>query len=551
MKAPADKFTALSIVIPAVLIGAVLLAACAPKAEPIMVVPEGAKAGTMTGLAACDYEASGVKYQADCGTLAVPENRGNPQSRLIAVPVIRVRALNNSHPEPIFFLQGGPGGPNVKFQYLDGLVQEYDVVQVGYRGVDGSVSLDCPEIGAAIQSAPGDLLGDAGLDSYTKAGAACASRLESEGVDLAGYTMTEVIDDLEAARQALGYDRINLLGESYGTRLEIIYQSMYPENLNRVVMVAVNPPGHFVWNAKAVDAQLEDYAKLCAQDAKCSARTDDLIASMRHVSENMPKRWLFFPIDAGAVKLVSFVMFMETIEPPGVPVPLSGPDAIDMWLAAEKGDFSGMALLTMSRNAFLPDLFVYGDLLAKGGSGGDFEGFADDSRAVLDPPGAILGAQFSLFHWSMARGWPVHLVSQRYLQMRPTDIETLLVSGSVDFSTPPQYATYELLSFLNRGQQVILKDFGHTETFWNSQAEARTRLLTTFFSAGKVDDSLYTTQPVNFDVGLGWPALAKMAAGIALAVIVLLLVLVWFIFRRIFRRKAAPAPQPQGDLAWG
>jgi hypothetical protein len=41
-----------------------------------------------------------------------------------------------------------------------------------------------------------------------------------------------------------------------------------------------------------------------------------------------------------------------------VPVPLSGPAAIDMWLAAEEGDASGMALLSMSRNLFLPDMFV-------------------------------------------------------------------------------------------------------------------------------------------------------------------------------------------------
>jgi hypothetical protein len=125
---------------------------------------------------------------------------------------------------------------------------------------------------------------------------------------------------------------------------------MYPNSLFRVVMLAVNPPGHFLWEAEAIDAQIEDYAGLCAGDAECSSRTDDLVATMRHVSEDMPDRWLFIPIDEGGVKLITFVMLMESIQAPGDPIGVYGPAAVDMWLAAERGDASGMALASMSRN---------------------------------------------------------------------------------------------------------------------------------------------------------------------------------------------------------
>jgi len=121
----------------------------------------------------------------------------------------------------------------------------------------------------------------------------------------------------------------------------MIYEWMYPDSLHRVVILAVNPPGHLLWEAEDIDAQIEDYAELCDRDPECSARTEDLVASMRHVSEDMPDRWLFIPIDAGGVKLLTFVMLMESVQPPGVPVPLSGPAAIDMWLAAAEGDASG------------------------------------------------------------------------------------------------------------------------------------------------------------------------------------------------------------------
>jgi pimeloyl-ACP methyl ester carboxylesterase len=519
------------------LFAVLLLAGCSSKDAPIPVVPEGAQAGDLIDLKPCTYEAGKIKYSADCGTLVVPENRSDPNSRLIALPVIRVRALDGGHAEPIFSLVGGPGGSNMHFQNLEGLVDLHDFVQVGYRGVDGSVVLDCPEISEAIRNAPGGLLSDAALQSYTEASTRCAGRLQAEGVDLAGYTIAETIEDVEDARVALGYDRINLMGESYGTRVEMIYEWMHPDSLQRVAMVGVNPPGHFLWEADNIDAQIKDYAELCTRDTECSARTDDLVASMRHMTDNMPDRWLFIPIDEGSVKVFTFVMLMESIQPPGVPVPFSGPAAIDMWLAAEEGDASGMALTSMGRNMLLPNLFVFGEFLSMGGSVDDFYDPARDYRTELDSPDSILGSPFSLFMWAMMHGWPNNLMPEEYLQAQPTDVETLLISGSIDFSTPPQFATAELLPHLGNGKQVILKDFGHTETFWNSQTEARAHMLKTFFSTGEVDASLYSYQPVNFDAGLGWPGLAKLALGTVLAVIVLLVALVWFVVRHIRRHR--------------
>ena len=75
-------------------------------------VPAGAHAGQLT-LKNCTYNTEKGAYAADCGTLVVPENRADPHSRLIALPVIRIRA-HSTHPgAPIFRLQGGPGITNM------------------------------------------------------------------------------------------------------------------------------------------------------------------------------------------------------------------------------------------------------------------------------------------------------------------------------------------------------------------------------------------------------------------------------------------------------
>ncbi|MCP4418350.1 MAG: alpha/beta hydrolase [Chloroflexi bacterium] len=520
-----------------------LSAACGGSQEMPIVVPAGAKAGDLT-MEPCTYERNDVEYAADCGTLIVPENRSEPNSRLIALSVIRVLATGSSPTEPIFWFQGGPGQSNLRFSHpedLTALLENHDFVMVGYRGIDSSVVLDCPELSESLGNPIGTLMSDASLESYGAATARCVTRLQVEGIDLAGYSMTESIDDVEAARDALGYEHINLLGASYGTRLAMMYEWMYPDNLHRVVMTGVNPPGSFIWQAETIDAQIGDYAQLCAEDAHCRDRTDDLVKTMRQVSENMPKRWLFMPIDEDKVKLFTFLMFAESIKAPGDPIGMSGPNAVDMWLSAADGDASGMALVSLLSNGFLPNFYTWGYTFAMGSGTDEYVG-PDHDRAELNPPDSIIGAPMSLLFWGMSSGWAANPIPEAYRQVQPSDVETLLESGSIDFMNPPQAATEELLPYLSNGEQVILKEFGHGNTFWNSQPEARIHMLTTFYDTGEVDASRYVYQPLDFDVGGGLPRLAKIVLAIVAVVLIVLVALaalvIRFVIRRVRRRKA-------------
>lgn len=193
----------------------IVLGACDGKEEaPTFTVPEGAQAGDVF-LEPCLYtvETDQVEYAADCGTLVVPENRKTTDSRLIALPITRIHATGDTSTEPIFWLQEGPGAPNRYSYPADGLFENHDFIMVGYRGVEGQVILECPELSEAISQATGGILNEASLNDYSAGLARCGERLTAEGVDLDGYTMIEVIDDMETARQALGYDRVNLYGK--------------------------------------------------------------------------------------------------------------------------------------------------------------------------------------------------------------------------------------------------------------------------------------------------------------------------------------------------
>jgi pimeloyl-ACP methyl ester carboxylesterase len=355
--------------------------------------------------------------------------------------------------------------------------------------------------------------------------------LQSEGVDITGYTLLERANDMETARTVLGYERINLLSQSVGTRTAMIYAQAYPEAIYRSVMIAVNPPGHFLWKAEVIDEQFEYYAELCAQDADCSARTDDLAETMRDVARDMPERWLFMPIYPGTVNLGSFFGMANTSRDP-----MSAPWVIDTWLSTAEGDSSGLAMLSFFSDQVFPTSFVWGETAATAAST-DLP-VALDYLAEANLEDSIIGTPGSTWMFGGLSSWPASLQPEEYRQVQPSDVETLLVSGTVDFSTPAQFARDEVLPFLSKGQQVILSEFGHTGDFWGMQPEATAQLLTSFYETGVADDSLFTHQPVDFHVGFGFPELAKLALASVVVVPLLLMALVWVVVRWVKRLRA-------------
>jgi len=513
-----------------VMLISISLAACGSKEGPLD-VPESVQAGDLVDMQSCTYEDHDIEYTADCGTLVVPENRADPNSRLIALPVVRLRSHSANPVEPIFWLAGGPGHPNVHYSPPPGsILDNHDFILVGYRGAEGSVVLECPEIAQALKGLGDDLMSIESLTNIGDANTQCGARLEAEGVDLDGYTIVEIIKDMEAARVGLGYEHIHLLGTSFGTRLEMLYTWMYPENLHRVAMVAVNPPGYFVYEPEHVDRLLELDAKLCAGNPECSTRTDNLAESIRNVVQDMPRRWLIFPIDPGKARVTAHGLLAARSTAAWM---------FDAFIAAENGDPSGLWLFSFAYDFMGPSANIWGFTMAIGITA-DYDP-ERDYLAEMNPPDSIMGAPFSETAWSPIpfTDWPGESIPDEYRQIQPSNLETLLLSGNMDYMTPIWPATEELLPSLSNGQQVVISEFGHSGDIWDLQPEATNHLLTTFFDTGEVDDSLYTYQSMDYEVGMmSFPLIAKILLVVLVLVLIGLIVLLRFIIRRIRRRMA-------------
>ena len=502
----------------------------APGAQRVS-VPSGAKAGDLT-LHGCTYTTEQGSMPADCGTLVVPENRSDRRSRLIALPVTRIRSRSSHAQEPIFRFEGGPGLTNMTFPQASRYVDHRDLVLVGYRGVDGSSRLDCPEVVSAAKHAP-DLVAATALHARATAFKRCADRLQRHGVDLAGYTLAQRVDDMETARKALGYGRVDLISESAGTRAAMIYAWRYPASIRRSIMVAVNPPGNYVWDPDTTDAQIEHYSQLCAQDAGCRNHTRNLAASMRATAADLPDHWMGLPIAKGNVALASFFGFMNSTTEAA---PLTGPMTVDSWQRAARGDASGLWFESLLTRVAFPEAQVWGDAASIARED------ADAARASFASAGAdhsILGDAGTKFLWAgggLVDAWPDAPDSHLYSHVQRSDVETLLVGGNLDFATPANFATDQLLPALSHGHQVILSDLGHTDDFWGTQKAAGTHLITSFYDRGNVDDSQYRHESVDFKrsptQGVIAQIMLTVMVGVALLAVLWLAVLAIRVGRR-------------------
>jgi hypothetical protein len=291
----------------------------------------------------------------------------------------------------------------------------------------------------------------------------------------------------------------------------MIYAWRYPKSIQRSVMIAVNPPGHFLWDPKTTDALIRRYSRLCAQDSTCSKRTDDLAATIRDAATASANRFWGLPFDEHAARIASFYGLMESTADAA---PLNAPMTLSTLISAAKGDPSGLWFLSLMARMAFPESFVWGELAAMGradtlAAKRYFARGPHRMDSILGNP----GTEFLYAGGALVDAWPSTPDENEYARVRDSNVPTLLVGGTLDFATPAVNATRDLLPHLPNGRQVVLSGFGHSTSFWTDQPRAGTRLLNAFFDTGTVDTSLYTPQKVDFTPELTHAALGKGFAG--------------------------------------
>ncbi len=319
------------------------------------------------------------------GIVYVNENHNDASSKKIHIPVLVAKSFSDTPKEPIFWLAGGPGQSNMNFRPTRYLLENHDVILVGYRGVDGMVKLNSKKISKAMKGLNHSLLSDESLDNL---GNIIDEYFEeiSSSVDINAYNIVNVIEDFEVVRKALGYDKINLLSSSYGTRVALTYSYLYPEVINRTVMVGANPHNRFIWHPEKTSEIIKYYDSIY-QNSSNRVLGESIERNIKLALEKMPKRWTLFRLDQDKIKIATFLMLYNK------------ENAViafnSYYKAAKNNDYSGLYLMQLLYDYIFPRSFIWGDLFLKAATV-DYDNSLN-YRELLQVEKSSLGAPLSLF----------------------------------------------------------------------------------------------------------------------------------------------------------
>ena len=218
---------------------------------------------TLTSDALC------VKYE-------VFENRATRTGRRIPLNIILLPAKSSKPaPDALFYLAGGPGAAATGYAeaaFMDGLRRNRDVVLVDQRGTGESNPLNCAPFGSRE-----DMRGYFGEQFPIEKIRACRTELEKVA-DLKLYTTSIAMDDLDEVRAALGYDRINVYGGSYGSTTTLVYLRQHGDHVRAAAVFGVAPPAAKIplsFSRGVQDAVNRLFAD-CAADQTCKTAYPDL-----------------------------------------------------------------------------------------------------------------------------------------------------------------------------------------------------------------------------------------------------------------------------------
>jgi pimeloyl-ACP methyl ester carboxylesterase len=220
----------------------------------------------------------------DCATLSVPLARNGVAPGTVGLNIERLQAGAVPTHTAVIGLAGGPG--QAALPLAAGMAKEMapalsarDLLVFDQRGTGSSDPLACP----ALESSA-EVFGAIG-----QAFERCALQI---GAARGSYTTQESVADIEAIRQAAGYEKLVLYGVSYGTKVALEYAERYPQNVEALVLDSVVPPErNDPFSLGMFQAMKPVFEELCSNRA-CAGITSNPLGDIARLAAALQKHAL-------------------------------------------------------------------------------------------------------------------------------------------------------------------------------------------------------------------------------------------------------------------
>ncbi len=401
------------------------------------------------------------RIPARCGTLEVPEDHDRPDGRKLALRVAVIEAeAGGRQPDPVLFLAGGPGQAATEIypaiaDAFTRVARKRDIVLVDQRGTGRSAPLDCRDL-----SEPAAV--DRTEQAELKLVAACGEKLAAVA-DLRRYGSEDFARDLDQVRAALGAERVNLVGGSYGTRAALVYARRFPARVRTMVLDGVAPLEMPVggWFERDAQRALTLAVERCRAEEACRKAFPDpagdlaaLLASLERQPRTLSLRDPLsgaprsVTLDAGTVRRLVFLLSYAPETVSLLPALLS---------EARRGDPGPLASLGLSAGrdveATISRPLQFAVLCAE-----DVPRFPPADPAA--DRGRYLGASVSAAFQAACQRFPHGESPPSFAEPVRSEAPTLLLSGEADPVTPPEWAAIAARG-LPRSLQLTLAGQAH------------------------------------------------------------------------------------------
>jgi pimeloyl-ACP methyl ester carboxylesterase len=438
------------------LIAGLVVAALSGTATP----PAAQAAEKRHGLTACRLP--GVEHEAWCGVVRRPFDPNRPGALQIDVHFALLPALaRNRKPDPVFFFAGGPGQSAIDLagpvsRMLAKLSNRRDLVFIDQRGTGRSAPLRCAE-----EPPTRPLADNASNEALVARMASCRQALQKLPYgDLRHFTTWLAAQDVDAVRDRLEVDYVNVVGGSYGTRMALEYMRQFPKAVRRAVIDGVAPPDMVLPASFSTDNQaaLDSELAACEREARCRTRYPTLRADWQALLAGLPKAVSVVHPVTGTVERV-------TITRDSVLGMVRAPLYVPALAAALP-----LAITEAARGRFEPLLGLSTATTGNSRSGAIAEGMhfsvvcAEDLPSLGQPkdtPGADYGDAFERLYSQVCADWPRGPVPKAFYDLPPARSATLVLSGGADPATPPRHADRVVQALGARARHVVVPQAGH------------------------------------------------------------------------------------------
>ena len=377
---------------------------------------------------------------ARCGTLQVPEDRLSGAGRTISIRFVVFPALSHSRaPDPVVDFSGGPGGsavgdiPTVLPQ-LGGLNQDRDLVFIDQRGTGGSNGLSCPSPPTTLADQP----------QVRRSIESCLAGLRGKA-DLRFYTTAMAAEDVAQVLTALRYDKVNLVGGSYGASAAQVFQLMSPARVRTMTLLSGTLLSRPLFERFPQTSQqaLDEVFARCASDPACHDAFPQLDTEWTTLRASLARSPVIVP---PALSPTGTVVRLDDV--------LLAAGVHQLLLSADTAVYVPLLVhsLWVAKDQPAAVAAVIGHLTA----GGLLASFGSQSVIRYPISCAEPWARFQLAHISDASSYyyqaslqdaqwwqyvctliPAPGAAAEYGQQRPSPVPVLMINGTADPQDPP------------------------------------------------------------------------------------------------------------------